>query len=103
MSNWYKLDENNNPVKAKDIEDYMDWDDENIDRIRVMQQTIDGVTISTVFLGLDHSYTKDNTKPLLWETMIFEGKYDQYQERYHSFNDAVDGHFKALDLVIKNK
>lgn len=100
---WYKLDKNNNPVKARDIDDYMKWHDENIDKVTVMRQDVDGITISTVFLGLDHSYPGDNTKPLLWETMIFGGEHDQYQERYYSFDDAVDGYFKALELVIKNK
>lgn len=100
---WYKLDDDNNPVKARDNKDFFDWHDKNINRLCVMRQDIDGIVISTMFLGLDHSYSGDNTKPLLWETMIFKGKHDQYQERYYTFNDALDGHFKALELVIKSK
>ena len=100
---WYKLDENNNPVKAKNIEDYYKWVSKNQEKRTVMRQDVDGVTISTVFLGSDHSYPKNDNKPLLWETMIFEGEHDGYQERYYSFDNAVDGHFEALKLVTKNK
>lgn len=100
---WYKLDENNNPVKVESSKDYSDWVAENEAKRVVMQQKIDRIRISTVFLGLDHSFPRNDKKPLLWETMIFGGEHDQYQERYYSFNDALDGHFKALELVIKNK
>lgn len=100
---WYKLDENNNPVKAKDNKDFFDWHDKNMHKTIVMQQEFDGLRVSTVFLGLDHSFPRDDKRPLLWETMIFGGKHHQYQERYYSFNDALDGHFKALELVIKSK
>ena len=100
---WYKLDENNNPIKAESSRDYFNWVFENEVKRIVMQQQIDEVRISTVFLGLDHSFPRDDTKPLLWETMIFGGEHDQYQERYYSFDDALDGHFEALKLVTLNK
>lgn len=98
---WYKLDENNNPVKANSSKDYFNWVTENEVKRIVMRQDVDGITISTVFLGLDHSWI--GGPPVLWETMIFGGEHDQYQERYYSFDDALDGHFKALELVIKQK
>jgi hypothetical protein len=53
-----------------------------------------------VFLGLDHSWTPGG-KPVLWETMIFGGEHDQYQERYTSHKDALEGHEKALTLITK--
>jgi hypothetical protein len=31
--------------------------------------------------------------------MIFGGEHDQYQERYTSYEDAVEGHQKAVDIV----
>jgi hypothetical protein len=34
------------------------------------------IKISTVFLGLDHSFTPDGP-PKLWETMVFGGPHDQ--------------------------
>lgn len=56
-----------------------------------------GVTVSTVFLGLDHSY--GNGPPVLFETMIFEGDHDGYQERYCTWEEAEQGHERAITLV----
>jgi hypothetical protein len=33
--------------------------------------------------------------------MIFGGEHDQYQERYSSYEDALEGHQVALNLVNK--
>ena len=53
-----------------------------------------GVRVSTVFLGLDHSF--GGGKPILFETMIFGGKYNDYQERYSTWEEAEVGHKKAV-------
>lgn len=65
---------------------------------RVAQDYIYKVCISTVFLGIDHSWG-DDEKPVLWETMIFGGKHDDYQERYTSVEAALAGHNLACQLV----
>jgi hypothetical protein len=52
-----------------------------------------------VFLGLDHVWNSDI--PLLWETMIFGGEHDQYMDRYTSYEEALEGHQTALNLVNK--
>ncbi len=54
------------------------------------------VCVSTVFLGVDHAYSG---KPITFETMIFGGKYDQYQRRYYTVEQAKQGHQEALELV----
>ena len=65
---------------------------------RVIKQTkIGDVKISTIFLGIEHGY--EDGKPLLFETMIFGGDHDQYQERYTSYEDAENGHEKAVTLT----
>lgn len=46
-----------------------------------------GVVVSTVFLGLDHSF--GDGPPILWETMIFNGKHNGHQERSSTVKDAV--------------
>lgn len=38
--------------------------------MRVARQQVRGATVSTVFLGLDHSFHKGGP-PVLWETMVF--------------------------------
>ena len=59
-----------------------------------------GPRVSTVFLGLDHSFS-DEGPPVLWETMVFGGpwKYEP-QERYTSYEDALIGHEKWLRKTI---
>ena len=97
MSRWYTLDENNIPIKTQSIQEYIDW--ETDEKRIVKQDNIGKVIVSTVFLGLDHSYGR--SIPILWETMIFEGEHDGYQDRYSSYEDALKGHQKALDLINK--
>ena len=97
---WYILDENNKPVKATIIQ-YGEWIEKNPERKAVKQEHIDDIFISTVFLGLDHAWPKNDIIPVLWETMIFGGEHDQYMDRYTSYEDAVEGHQTALNLVNK--
>jgi len=42
----------------------------------------EGVRVSTVFLGIDHSFGRGG--PVLFETMVFGGEYDQEMERYRT-------------------
>lgn len=51
------------------------------------------VHVSTVFLGMDHGF---GGMPLLFETMIFGGELDQFQDRYPTWDMAVAGHAEAL-------
>lgn len=97
---WYILDEDNKPVKSTIIQ-YSEWIEANRERKAVKQEHIGDIRISTVFLGLDHAWPKDDVKPLLWETMIFGGEHDQYMDRYTSYEDALEGHQNALNLVNK--
>ena len=53
--------------------------------------------VSTVFLGIDHSFGEG--PPILWETMIFDGPHDQFQERYTSKEEAIAGHERAMLLA----
>src|SRR5262245_49262646 len=49
-----------------------------------------GVRVSTVFLELDHSFGMD--PPLLIETMVLGGIYDQEMVRYSTWDEAVAKH-----------
>ncbi len=66
----------------------------------VAQTTVGKVRVSTVFLGMDHRFGLGDGDPVLWETMIFGGKHNDYQERYTSRADALAGHTLAVDLVL---
>lgn len=97
MGRWYILDNNNKPVPA-DVSVAAEWMENNPKRKAVKQEDVGkDVHVSTVFLGLNHSW---NSKTLvLWETMIFGGEHDQYQARYTTYEDALEGHQEALNLV----
>ena len=93
---WYILDEDNKPVKSTIIQ-HSEWIEANPERKAVKQENVGIILVSTVFLGLDHAWNSDI--PVLWETMIFGGERDQYQERYTSYEDALKGHEFAVELV----
>ena len=63
----------------------------------VAKDEIGKVLVSTVFLGLDHRF--GSGPPVLWETMIFGGEHNDFQERYTSVEDALEGHKHAVELV----
>lgn len=78
--------------------DLMTWAQafEKADR-HIGNDTIGNVLVSTVFLGLDHSF--GSGPPLLFETMIFGGEHDHYQDRCSSYDEAEAMHLKALAMV----
>jgi len=94
---FYTLDENRKPKIVSPSE----WGKcfGEIEKFRVGRARIFSVEVSTVFLCVDHRHSVEGD-PILWETMIFGGKYDQYQERYTSEKDAIDGHRKAVRMVL---
>lgn len=53
------------------------------------------VTVSTVFLVIDHSFG-DGGPPVLWETLVFDGPSDQEMRRYTSLADALAGHAEVV-------
>lgn len=83
------------PVPVKNLFEWAEWL-ETADR-QIGKDKINKTIISTVFLGVNHNFQKG--KPLLFETMIFGGKHDQYQERYSTWEEAKEGHKKAVKLV----
>ena len=46
--------------------------------------------VSTVFLGLNHSY--GDGPPLLFETLVFDGPLDGEMDRYSTWAEAEAGH-----------
>lgn len=56
----------------------------------------ESVEVSTVWLGMDHGF---GCEPLIFETMIFGGPHDVYQERYATLEEAKAGHKRACKLV----
>ena len=97
MSDKYILD--GKQVVSADFMEWAKWF-ETADR-RVAKTTVnDEVNVSTVFLGLDHSF--GDGPPLLFETMIFGGEHDQYQELFETWDQAEEGHTVAVALALAN-
>lgn len=63
---------------------------------RVALDMLGDVTISTVFLSLDHA---TEGPPLLFETMIFGGPLDEFQWRHSTWDAAAVGHAAAVALA----
>lgn len=93
----YILNDSGVPIVCNDFNVWGEWF-KGSKRI-VRQDTIGKVMISTVFLGIDHNYGSD-CPPILWETMIFNGKHDQYQDRCSGSREQAESmHAKAYELV----
>jgi len=83
------------PVGTNDI---TEWGKCMEGKRHVGNNHIFGIHISTVFLGTDHGWNSD--VPILFETMVFGGYYDEYQWRYATWKEAEKGHRKILLKVI---
>ena len=92
----YILDADHRPVEVSLIE-WATWFDDIKNRLVNYTQITSQISVSTVFIGLDHRFLGKGP-PLLFETMIFGGpeEIDQYQRRYSSWDDAQTGHAAAV-------
>ena len=97
---YYKLD-GHEVVKCEDV---MEWAKffEIPEHHIVAQRARSGIKVSTIFIGLDHSYGYE-TKPIVFKTMIFGGREDGYQDRYSTWEEAEGGHKKACILAWENE
>jgi hypothetical protein len=96
---WYILDADGKTVPATDLHAWSKWfADGHANRILKLDELANDISVSTVFLGIDHGFGRRGP-PILWETVIFGGPHDEYQERYTSRDDALAGHAKALAIA----
>jgi hypothetical protein len=93
---FFKFDENKNIIPCKGV---LEWAIffANEDRL-VKDTTIGDKWISTVFLG--NNMNLYGGKPLILETMVFDGKTESiYCDRYSTWKEAEEGHEKAVQWV----
>ena len=74
---------------------------ESHDRQVARDTTPNGADVSTVFLGIDHSFGRGGP-PLVFETMVFGGNLGGMQERYATWDEAVAGHASALADALRH-
>lgn len=94
----YILDENHKAVQEPDLLKWGKWN-EKIENRRVANEIVnDKWRVSTVFLGIDHSFGEG--EPLLFETMVFEGDdaTDLDCARYSTWEQAVAGHAHMVEV-----
>ncbi len=68
------------------------------------EQLPNGDIVSTVWLGIDHSFDYDEFhKPIIFETMIFSDnpEYDNDCERYSTEEEAMEGHKRFVEKYSK--
>jgi len=95
MSDNYRLNADHTVSKAPGLEGYSQ--DRN-----VAKSTVNGCDVSTVFLVLDHSWTV-GSKPILFETMVFGRDDSQPLWRYHTWQEAVEGHGVICEALKAGK
>ena len=83
-------------VVENDLIKWANWF-ENANRKVARTQITQDIRVSTVFLGLDHSF--GDGLPLLFETMVFGGSLDQKMERYSIWDEAEKGHKLWVEKV----
>lgn len=86
----YILDENHNAVPVEDALEWARWFETANESRRVGRDTVGRADISTVFLGLNQNFGRG--VPLLYETMVFGGPDDGWQDRYSTWDEAIAGH-----------
>ncbi len=94
----------------KPVTDWLEWSKwySNINN-RIVKKTDlpNDVRVSTVFLGMDHSFgyfmnnESNNHTPILFETMIIGGEHDGYCDRYATWEQAEQGHEEAINLIFE--
>lgn len=94
----YMLDPETHAITwTHDLMEWARWFEEGNRRVDETTLTIGDVRISTVFLGIDHSFSMlGDAEPILFETMIFGGPLDEYQVRYATWEQAKAGHLVAV-------
>jgi hypothetical protein len=99
MSDWYVREADGAVRGPMSTEAYSRWITANGDTHQAQRQVcdddVDGRRVSTVFLALDHNHFADGP-PLIFETMIFGGEYDQHQWRYSTVKQAREGHRQVV-------
>lgn len=107
---FYKWDVETDEITKCDVNEFCERYEREVDakesgdpnprRLELKEFKIFGFTIawvSTVFLGVDHSWD-DADMPLLFETMVFPGGsyLESYCERYETSEEARRGHKIAV-------
>jgi len=94
---FYILNDEHEPIPASLLE-WAEWF-ENYDNRQVARHEIGPLVVSTVCLGLDHSFG-DGGPPVLFETMVFHNGEDRAQYRAYTWEDALECHNSIVAFLM---
>jgi len=103
VSDKYVLD-GKTPVRESDLIKWAKWFEtanrrvrNDVATVKFKGEKVGEVRVSTVFLGLDHSF--GDGPPLLFETMVFGGPLDQEMDRCSTWEAAEKMHEAMCERV----
>lgn len=103
---YYKLaDDGKTPIPVKDVLEWARFFEDKEKRV-VKQDHFGNVMVSTVFLGMDHGFSLNpgpGYRPVLWETMVFNGSEGGWQARARSLDEALIQHDQAVAVVKRSQ
>lgn len=96
----YILSKSGVPIRAT-IEEWGKFVENRANKI-VSRQTVGDCDISTVFLGIDHNWTKEGP-PILWETMVFGGTLDQEETRCSGSKEQAEAMHEEMVRKVRKQ
>lgn len=102
MAQHYILNERGEPEPCDDLMRWAQFFNDGNARRVAFDHVGDGVEVSTVFLGIDHRAFGTGA-PLLFETMIFGGEYDETCQRYSTRAEAQAGHAAVVAALVAGR
>lgn len=96
MHNYILGSDGRTPEPCSDIRTWALWFESAKRHVALTER--DGVSVSTVFLGIDHNFLGKGP-PILFETMVFGGEHDEDQQRYSTWDEAEAGHKEVCKKV----
>jgi hypothetical protein len=96
---WTYVLDGKTPVPEPDLAKWVLWL-AHADRCVAFTEQGD-VSVSTVFLGLDHNHF--GPTPLLFETMVFRADKSNEVEQYPTWEEAEKGHAEMVKLALSKR
>ena len=91
---YYILTSDGEPAACDSLMAWAFWlESAGDERVVARTELGSSVIVSTVFLGLDHGFSGP---PLLFETMVLGGTYNQELRRYSTRAEALIGHARIV-------
>jgi hypothetical protein len=97
----------NGKIKHATLMEWAKWFEDIENRLVDRTEISKDVYVSTIFLGIDHSFKifdpvlDQEHRPILFETMVMGGKYADRGWRYSSHGEAKRGHWTIVDCIRK--